>query len=102
MSSSETTDLDGLESSESESETTDWEGQGTSNSGYSGSSDSEYSDYSQCFDSSSSDVALPDWDEACERAKPLSNSIIMCFRNIELGRAMPDIDCFIQSLGETL
>ncbi|CAE7817646.1 banIM [Symbiodinium sp. CCMP2592] len=68
-SSSEPTDLDALESSESETTSTDVEGPGTSGSGYSGTSDSEYSEYSVCFDSSSSDVALPDWDEACERAK---------------------------------
>ncbi|CAE7252208.1 nlaIVM [Symbiodinium sp. CCMP2592] len=69
MSSSETTDPDALESSESETTSTDLEGPGTSGSGYSGSSDTEYSEYSVCFDSSSSDAALPDWDEACDRAR---------------------------------
>ncbi|CAE7273025.1 unnamed protein product [Symbiodinium necroappetens] len=69
MSSSETTDLDALESSESGSSATDLDAIESSESGYSGSSDEEYSEYSQCFDSSSSDVDLPDWKEACARTR---------------------------------
>ena len=78
MSSSETTDLDALESSESGSSATDLDAIESSESGYSGSSDEEYSEYSQCFDSSSSDVDLPDWKEACARTRqPSQLSVVL-------------------------
>lgn len=83
MSSSEATDLDALESSESGSSATDLDAIEGSESGcsYSGSSDySEY--YSQCYDSSSSDVDLPDWKEACARTTQLSQLGITVVLNL--------------------
>ena len=78
--SSEYTDLDALSESESSS-STDVSGRES----YLGSRESysaEYSEYSAeysvCYDSSSSDADLPDWEEACARAQQLIDSIILC------------------------
>ncbi|CAE7349957.1 unnamed protein product [Symbiodinium necroappetens] len=69
--SSEDTDVDALSESESSTATDVGaiESSRDSHESYSG-DDSEYStEYSVCYDSSSSDAGLPDWEDACKRAK---------------------------------
>ncbi|OLQ08636.1 hypothetical protein AK812_SmicGene7853 [Symbiodinium microadriaticum] len=69
--SSEDTDVDALSESESSTATDvgEIESSRDSHESYSG-DDSEYStEYSVCYDSSSSDAGLPDWEDACKRAK---------------------------------
>ena len=71
--SSEDTDVDALSESESSTATDvgEIESSRDSHESYSG-DDSEYStEYSVCYDSSSSDAGLPDWEDACKRAKQL-------------------------------
>ncbi|CAE7285248.1 unnamed protein product [Symbiodinium sp. CCMP2456] len=71
MSSSEYTDVDALSESESSSTGTDVNARESSKGSHESYDDSEYSDeyYSVCYDSSSSDVELPDWEDARKRAR---------------------------------